>query len=99
MYKLGKYEIHNWVSNSFKTYRRVVDTTTKFDREISIRQSVIGGGGGGAVPVYEIWFHCFGKEFDIIFPNRKFVYYASIEDAKNHIDEFLNKLNKLKVFL
>ena len=102
MYRLGHYEIHNWVIDGGGTYRTIVDRRDPLSKNyrILILHPIIHP-YPNLVRRYdwEIIFErkIFLEEYYLLgFKERRF---ASVNDAKLIIDNFLGKLLKLKAFL
>jgi hypothetical protein len=98
-FRLGIYEISDWVLNEFKDssiiwYRhvRVPGHTTTFGIRIYLLTSKISH--------IFIEFYTLAKAYENIFNHKDVdMQFESVDAAKEHIDLFLNKFQKLKAFL
>jgi len=102
MYKLGKYEIHNWVTDPYKTYRRIGFRYGKRNSDIEYLNIFIDHpyfDGAEDIIRYQIFFQrdIFAREYYQL--GFKEIEFDSLEEAKQSIDKFLLKLSKLIVFI
>lgn len=101
MYKLGKYEIHNWVTDGSGTFRLVVDREkVPWVNRSKILINHPCYDGGKDKTSWEVFLenNIFAKEYNQF--GFKMVFYStSLEKVKEQVDLFLSKLNKLKAFL
>lgn len=102
MYMLAKYEIHDWVKEYHHTYRVIIDKTKNSKEYDSHMRIIIWHDGKDKEIVKAIWFknNIFGKEHMMMYGWKEDIpKFNSIQEAKDHIDEFLGKLQKLIVFI
>lgn len=118
MYRIGKYEVHNWVTDGSGTFRLIVDSSDKNNpirKRIRLHKAFeYIEGVINPEPIYEIWFegHVFEQDYCKInnlkipeshpYINTPFIQtskFKSMQSAKDHIDDFLNKFEKLRCFL
>lgn len=99
MYQIGKYEIHNWVTDHADTFRSVVIKTGKSSSDriyyrISVRSESWDSLDGKECSGYVIWWGPFREFAEKIYPEQLLTF----EQAKQRVDEFLNKFKTLKSF-
>lgn len=106
MYKLGKYEVHNWVDERDRAYRRIGVRYGKYGPDVNYYNIYISHpyyAGGGENLMYEIHFegNILSKEYYAIYKNteERYCTFYTLDDAKKRIDEFLKILDKLLVFI
>jgi len=102
MYRLGHYDIHNWVIDGGGTYRTIVDRRDPLSKNYRILI---------LHPIIHPYPNLVRKDdWEIIFERKIFLeeYYLlgfesrrfpSVFDAKLRVDNFLSKLHKLIMFI
>jgi hypothetical protein len=101
MYKIGKYEIHNWVTDGSGTYRSIVIPTGKWSPDriryrISLHQETLDSADGYGCSGYTIWWGPFREVAGKLYQES---FFTNIESAKERVDLFLKKFQKLKSFI
>lgn len=97
MYRLQKYEIHNWVTDTggIFTYRNII---YKKDNQVILRDRLMICYTDD--DLFELWFtgnKTFQKEYSLIFNNE--IIFHSLDSAKERVDLFLKHLSKLICFI
>lgn len=97
MYRLQKYQIHNWVTDTGGkyTYRNIICAK---DNQVILCDSLMIYHAEDNL--YELWFtgnKTFRKEYLLIFNNE--IIFHSLDSAKERVDLFLKYLSKLIYFI